>query len=110
MKNENIITIQCAVLSTFYTAFDVALNAMCIDNKKHKTTPRIVVVVQITLLSKKVQFLRSRKNYMVHEFFRMGTVFQKDFRSEKIKIKLLKSIDFRLFGLGNCATPFRNVF
>ena len=34
MKNENIITIQCAVLSTFYTAFDVALNAMCIDNKK----------------------------------------------------------------------------
>lgn len=36
MKNENIITIQCAVLSTFYTAFDVALNAMCIDNKNTK--------------------------------------------------------------------------
>ena len=29
--------IQCAVLSTFYTAFDVALNAMCIDNKKKNT-------------------------------------------------------------------------
>ena len=36
MKNENIITIQFAALSTFYTAFDVALNAMCIDNKNTK--------------------------------------------------------------------------
>ena len=50
--DENIL--QCAVLSTFYTAFDVALNAMCIDNKKkkHKTTLRIVVA-QITLKSEK---------------------------------------------------------
>ena len=78
--------------------------------KTQNNTENSSIVVQITLLSKKVQFLRSRKNYMVHVFFRIGTVFQKDFWSEKIKIKLLKSIDFRLFGLGNCATPFKNVF
>ena len=52
--DENIL--QYAVLSTFYTAFDVALNAMCIDNKNTKQHWEYSSCTDHTKIRKKCNF------------------------------------------------------